>query len=66
MIDKKILTEAKDIEEREFVIIKTKRSYHTFNGKKKISYESEMNKIKQQILQIHIVKFNCFTCEMIL
>ena len=45
MIDKKILTEAKEIEEREFVIIKTKRSYHTFNGKKKISYESEMNKI---------------------
>ena len=32
------------MEEREFVIIKTKRSYHTFN-EKKISYESEMNKI---------------------
>ena len=36
--------EAKEMDEREFVIIETKISYHTFNGKK-ISYKSEINKI---------------------
>ena len=41
---------------------------HSVNNKDYISdfLVLKINKIKQQILQIHIVKFNCFTCEMIL